>query len=217
MRFQTRRTTALVLATLTLLAGTILWASPGSATERDDRRARITELRSRYSGLAGSAFGRPVQYVEIRGVRNSEIQDLTLVILRGDASVQFEGTNVSPEFLDSLRERTGQLQSATDLSGTTIPGNRFLAVTSTPDSSLRFNSPARVLLVQGFNGEVGSDLDTDNDGTLDATPWTRIVDDVTLEAFHAYRCGGEFIEGRLNFLGNDTAGFSNRSQCRQLS
>jgi hypothetical protein len=37
-----------------------------------------------------------------------------------------------------------------------------------------------LLLVEGFTGSVGDDLDTDNDGTLDSAPWTRVVDDVAV-------------------------------------
>ena len=42
------------------------------------------------------------------------------------------------------------------------------------------NGTVTLLLVEGFSGSAGTDLDTDNDGTLDATPWTRIVDDVAI-------------------------------------
>ncbi|MEM9134143.1 MAG: hypothetical protein AAGE88_17475 [Actinomycetota bacterium] len=210
-----RRVLALGLALITLMVSTVLTASPAAADERDDRRARITELRSRYSGLAGSAQGRPVQYVEIRGVRNAEIEDLTLVVVGGDYAAEFEGIDVEELFLETLEGQQGRIRSATDLSGMTIGANRFLVVTTTsPGRSLQMRSPVRVLLVQGFDGAVGDDLDTDNDGALDAEPWSRVVDEVTLEAAHAFTCRGEFVEGRLNFLGNDTAGFSNRSQCR---
>ncbi len=40
------------------------------------------------------------------------------------------------------------------------------------------NGTLTILLVENFSGSVGTDLDTDNDGTFDSTPWTRIVDDV---------------------------------------
>jgi len=42
------------------------------------------------------------------------------------------------------------------------------------------NGTVTLLLVEGFSGSAGDDLDIDNDGALDATPWTRIVDDVTV-------------------------------------
>lgn len=42
------------------------------------------------------------------------------------------------------------------------------------------NGTVTLLLVEGFSGAVGNDLDLDNDGVLDVTPWTRIVDDVAV-------------------------------------
>jgi hypothetical protein len=40
------------------------------------------------------------------------------------------------------------------------------------------NGTITILLVENFMGSLASDLDTNNDGTFDLTPWTRIVDDV---------------------------------------
>ncbi len=42
------------------------------------------------------------------------------------------------------------------------------------------NGTITIMLVEGFTGSTGDDLDTDNDGTFDSTPWTRIVDDVAV-------------------------------------
>ena len=42
------------------------------------------------------------------------------------------------------------------------------------------NGTLTILLVEGFTGSLGDDLDTDNDGVFDSTPWTRIVDDVAV-------------------------------------
>lgn len=42
------------------------------------------------------------------------------------------------------------------------------------------NGTVTVLLVEGFSGSVGLDLDTDDNGTLDSTPWTRLVDGVAV-------------------------------------
>ena len=43
------------------------------------------------------------------------------------------------------------------------------------------NGTLTILLVEGFTGSVGDDLDTDNDGVLDSTPWIDIVDSVALD------------------------------------
>jgi predicted extracellular nuclease len=42
------------------------------------------------------------------------------------------------------------------------------------------NGTITLLLVEGFTGAAGNDLDTDNDGTFDATPWDRLVDSVAV-------------------------------------
>jgi predicted extracellular nuclease len=48
------------------------------------------------------------------------------------------------------------------------------------DSEDMENGTLTILLVENFSGSAGTDLDTDNDGTLDSTPWTRLVDDVAV-------------------------------------
>ncbi len=40
------------------------------------------------------------------------------------------------------------------------------------------NGTLTILLVENFSGSVGNDLDTNNDGTFDTTPWDAIIDDV---------------------------------------
>ena len=42
------------------------------------------------------------------------------------------------------------------------------------------NGTITLLLVRDFTGAVGTDLDTDNDGTLDVTPWDAVVDAVAV-------------------------------------
>lgn len=53
-------------------------------------------------------------------------------------------------------------------------------VTVGTGDSLNFENSDSItyLLVSGFAGTVGADLDTDNDGVLDLTPWTTVIDSV---------------------------------------
>ncbi len=44
-----------------------------------------------------------------------------------------------------------------------------------------FGSPQTILLVEGFHGQLGFDLDSGNDGVLDSTPWVSILDAVTFD------------------------------------
>lgn len=61
--------------------------------------------------------------------------------------------------------------------GTTNAAGYFLAGFA---GNLYENGTVTLLLVEGFTGSVGMDLDTDNDGVLDATPWARLVDAVAV-------------------------------------
>ncbi len=42
------------------------------------------------------------------------------------------------------------------------------------------NGTVTLLLVEGFTGAPGDDLDSDNDGVRDSAPWTRVVDSVAV-------------------------------------
>ncbi len=42
------------------------------------------------------------------------------------------------------------------------------------------NGSITLLLVEGFTGSVGNDIDADDNGGIDFAPWTRIVDDVAV-------------------------------------
>jgi len=47
-------------------------------------------------------------------------------------------------------------------------------------SSVLENGTITLLLVDTFSGAAGNDLDTDNDGVLDSTPWNSIIDAVAV-------------------------------------
>jgi predicted extracellular nuclease len=48
-----------------------------------------------------------------------------------------------------------------------------------PENTLE-NGTQTVLLVTGFSSTAGTDLDTNNDGVFDSTPWTAIIDSVAV-------------------------------------
>ncbi|EDY80777.1 endonuclease/exonuclease/phosphatase family [Verrucomicrobiia bacterium DG1235] len=85
---------------------------------------------------------------------------------------------------------SGVIESVSSLDGLAIPDSGyFLAAESsftleTPDmiASLNFENSDNVthLLVFEFTGSVGDDLDTNEDGVLDLTPWTSILDSIAL-------------------------------------
>ncbi len=87
---------------------------------------------------------------------------------------------------------SGTIENVTDLSGLSLEADGYLAVHksgTTPvctgydlDMVLNFENNDNVthMLVSGFSGADGDLLDTDQDGVLDVTPWSSIVDDVAL-------------------------------------
>jgi len=117
------------------------------------------------------------EYFEIRGGAGTNLDGLTYLVI-GD------GTGAS-----------GVIESVTALTGQVIPADgHFLAAESTHTlapgeinlnagaSGLNFENSDNVthLLVAGFSGTNGQDLDTNDDGVLDVTPWTGVIDAVGL-------------------------------------
>ncbi len=95
-----------------------------------------------------------------------------------------EGTNLGGLHLLVIGDG-GAIENATALSGTIGASGYFVVATSsytlsTADqiAALNFENGDNltVLLVSGFSGSNGQDLDTNDDGTLDATPWTSELD-----------------------------------------
>ena len=112
------------------------------------------------------------EYFEITGTGSSSLDGLTYVVI-GD------GTGGS-----------GVIEAVVDLTGQTIPADGFFVAaegsftfgTADFTTTLNFENSDNTthLLVQGFSGSNGDDLDTNDDCVLDTTPWTSVVDGVAL-------------------------------------
>ncbi|MCP5516992.1 MAG: PEP-CTERM sorting domain-containing protein [Verrucomicrobiales bacterium] len=111
---------------------------------------------------------------------NDSLADVALIVL-GD------GTGGS-----------GIVESVTSLAGSAFTTSYFLVAESgftlgTPDLvvALNFENSDNVTcaVVRGFTGVSGDDLDTDDDGVLDSTPWTALLDGVSLSTGIAYPDG----------------------------
>jgi hypothetical protein len=147
----------------------------------------------------------PIQINEIRidqgGADNDEYFELS-----GTA-----GTSLAGYFYLVLGDGTGGsgvIETVVDLSTTSIPAGGYLLVAEStftlggqiPDlnvgaTGLNFENGDNVthLLVRNFTGTNGQDLDTNNDGVLDITPWTEVVDSVGLLVGPSGQGGNEFI------------------------
>lgn len=101
------------------------------------------------------------EFIEIHGAANTDYGDFAVLQIRG------QGDPGEPGII-----RTVHVLGTTDAGG--------LWATGYLEDQLKNNSET-FLLVAGFTGQAGDDLDMNDDGTLDVQPWTRIVDAVALE------------------------------------
>ena len=112
------------------------------------------------------------EYFELTGIPGGSLNGLTYLVI-GD------GTGGS-----------GVIEAVVDLTGQAVPASGFFVAAEatftlgTADfvTTLNFENSDNVthLLVNGFSGTNGDDLDTDDDCVLDITPWTTVVDGVAL-------------------------------------
>lgn len=174
------------------------------------------------------------EYFELAGNPNESLTGLTYIVI-GDAT----------------GDASGVIDAIYSLTGLTILADGFLAVHDpepTPalcsgydvvTANLNFeNSDNNThMLVTGFSGSANQDLDTNNDGVLDITPWTSIVDCVAIVGTsglpvycatqvgpdgsfvpgHVFLCGNQWVVGDFAACTNDTPGAANTPQCGNLS
>lgn len=98
------------------------------------------------------------EYVEILGDPNTDYSAYTIL--------QIEGDTTGAGLIDSVHT-----VGTTDANGYWFTG--FL-------TNVFENGTVTLLLVKDFSGAVGNDLDTNNDGVFDSTPWSALVDDVAV-------------------------------------
>ena len=110
--------------------------------------------------FSASTTGTDVEYVEIYGDPNTDYSNYSVLELEGD----FSGS------------ATGTVDEVIGL-GTTDADGFYLA--SLAANALE-NGSISLLLVENFTGAAGNDLDTDDDGVLDTTPWDQIIDGVAV-------------------------------------
>ena len=108
------------------------------------------------------------EYFELYGDASASLDGLTYIVI-GDGSGS--GT------IEAVVDLTGLSLNA---SGYFLAAEDTFSLTGTPDlvTSLNFENSDNVthVLVAGFTGANGDDLDVDDDGTLDSTPWAGQVD-----------------------------------------
>lgn len=112
------------------------------------------------------------EFFELFGTPTADLSSLTYLVI-GDGS-----------------GGSGVIEAVIPLTGQAIPGSGFFVAAEGTftlgaadlTTTLNFENSDNVthLLVEGFSGANGDDLDTDDDCVLDVTPWTAVVDAVAL-------------------------------------
>ena len=154
------------------LIGILVVGTAGSLSQPVQAAAEdivINEIRVDQTGTDND------EYLELFGPAYTSLNGLTyLVIGDGDAS-----------------SGSGVIEAVVSLNGLSINNSGYFLITENSftlsgsvdySTNLNFENTDNVthMLVKNFSGTVNSDLDTNDDGVLDVTPWTSVIDKVAL-------------------------------------
>jgi predicted extracellular nuclease len=117
-----------------------------------------TTAEPKINEFSASTTGDDVEYVEIFGTPNTDYSAYTVLEIEGDGA----GAGVVDEVINV---------------GTTDANGFWLQ--NLANGALE-NGTISLLLVENFVGALGNDLDTNNDGTFDVTPWDAVIDAVAV-------------------------------------
>ncbi|HVP39574.1 MAG TPA: T9SS type A sorting domain-containing protein [Candidatus Saccharimonadales bacterium] len=168
-----RLTTA--LCACVLVAAGLLLAAPHAMAQ-----VQINEIRTDNTGTDTD------EYFELKGPPGMSLTNYWYIVI-GDTTVG---------------RYCGTIESVTPLAGFSIQADGLLCLRNSNDTpvltgydgavKLNFENSDNVthMLVTGFTGTRGQDLDTNDDGVLDITPWTGVVDAVGLTTGLPVNCSG---------------------------
>ncbi|WP_010177256.1 ExeM/NucH family extracellular endonuclease [Aquimarina agarilytica] len=130
----------------------------------------INELQINTSGLDW-------EFIELQGIPGTDLSSFSILSIESDSG-----------------NSAGTIDQVISLNGQSIPEDGFWVAMSpaaaseygvtgdmTIDNNSFENSTTSFLLVSDFTGLINDDLDNDNDGVLDITPWNSILDSITLK------------------------------------
>jgi hypothetical protein len=120
------------------------------------------------------------EYIELFSAPNTNLAGLTVLHIEGDTT--------GAGLIDSLYN-----------AGTTNAGGFW--TTAFLNNGIE-NGTITLLLVSGFTATTGTDLDTNNDGVFDVTPWSSILDSIAVTDGGA----GDFSYGGVTLLPNFDGG-----------
>jgi predicted extracellular nuclease len=162
------------------VAGDFSWiATNGSNTKGEPNTGQVFAGTLPHPQLSEIRIDQPGtdndEYLELSGEAGTSLDDLSLLVL-GD------GTGGS-----------GVVENVVSLAGQSIGASGFFVVAESTftlgsadlvleGNGLNFENSDNVthMLVRGSTATTGQDLDTNDDGSLDVTPWSEVVDRVAL-------------------------------------
>jgi len=119
----------------------------------------LGSIEPKINEFSASTAGTDVEYVEIFGDPDTDYSAYTLLEIEGDSGAAI-----------------GTVDEVITLGATDSNG---LFLINLPANALE-NGTISLLLVKNFSGALNIDLDTDNDGVFDSTPWETIIDSVAV-------------------------------------
>jgi predicted extracellular nuclease len=164
----------------------------------------INEIRTDQPGTDND------EYFELAGAPGESLDGLTYLVI-GDGSAA-AGSGV----IEAVVNLTGQVIGPDGVFCVAEATLTFGTADLVRDLNFENTDNFTHLLVRGFTGTNGQDLDTNDDGVLDATPWTEVVDDLALVQVAASERvysttvvgpDGSFVPGHVFRLPDGTGGW----------
>lgn len=121
------------------------------------------------------------QFIEVKGGASESVNNVWVLEIDSNGGTNGQVLNafdltaqgtVGSNGLLLIRD-SGTVLSPAPAAATTVTVRTFSAALT--------NNTTTIALVVGFSASVGTDLDTNDDGTLDSTPWTSVLDAVTMQ------------------------------------
>ncbi len=173
-----------MVRSLTVVAALAAFAGLASA------QVRLSEIHLNPPGT-----DQGLEFVELSGTAGLDLSNYTLLVLEGEGSgagvidqaISLSGFSLGSNGLFLQRDGAAVLDADGLTAGVQGPdaGTTLRTQDFSPDIE---NGTETFLLVSGFTGALNADLDTNNDGILDSTPWASVVDGIG----YSDDSGGEF-------------------------
>jgi len=138
-----------------------------------DAPLRLNEIRLEQPGADND------EYIEIAGAPGESLAGVSIVVI-GDDDSAFPG------------QQNGFIEEVISLNGLVVPASGFFVVGEPTLSlavpnlaialNLEGNDNVTVFVVRDFTGNPGQDLDANDDGVLDSTPWTSVISSLAVVA-----------------------------------